>query len=716
MKDKIKIELSVRTETIIFIILVALAFLLRINHLSADPPPGLSTSQGIYTDPAQYISYARNFILWGSFNPLHDFRLVFFLKSITTLVSLIVYKIAGVGYLQSNLVGLVFSFPTIILLYFAVRKIAGNPAAVFYLLFITFDYNQIFYGRLSFLENGMNFLAILSFTILIYGKRFYAMLLAGIFLAGGIFFGKIIGLIYLFPFSCYAVYEYFCDFRPDLSRFIKKYKFFVVGFLAVLIFWYLFSYRPAAASVSGYMQEQAFSLYGLPRAFTNFDKLVYNYVSFGAASRLFFRMPIPSLLAWGMILIFVFRAGFKKSWQEKLFGINPGILFLMAFVVAAYGSLMIWNYRPLRYQTMLIYPVCALGGIFLTNLLAEIKTKLPRRGYFIFPLLFYIIALIPVYQITDPVYRLFNWDFSFLANKLTLFIVTLILTITVYGIMRFGKASFFSPPRRFRLIFVAIALVTAAVPSAAKYLKWASAPTFNTVCNARDLATILSPEAVISGPYAADFTQDNKILNLIHMFGVANVDSAFFERYPITHLIMDKYNAEAAIEQYPQIMKNAAVVCQYFLPKRAILLYRVAGATGNRAADNYVLSDFEMSNLYFTRNNIDSANYYMQSHLMKNSENMSANYLAGVRAYDFGFFEDAEFLFKKAIEFAPTDYHLRFRLGEFYITMYKKIKNTEFKSRALAEFEKARKFNPGSKQMVKDINEMLTGAEEAVNE
>ena len=716
MKDKIKVELSFRIETIVFVILTVLAILLRINHLSADPPPGLSTSQGIYTDPAQYISYARNFVLWGSFNPLHDFRLVFFLKSITTLVSLVVYEIAGVGYMQSNLVGLVFSFPTVLLLYFAIRKFAGNLAAIFYLFFMAFDYNQIFYGRLSFLENCMNFMAILSFTILIYGRRYYAMLLAGIFLAGAIFFGKIIGLIYLFPFACYAVYEYYHDFRPELSKFLKRYIFFITGFLAILIFWYFFSYRPAAASVTGYVEEQAFSLYGLPRAFTNINKFVYNYVSFGAASRLFFRMPIASLLAWGMVLIFVFRAGFKSAWQNKLFGINPGMLFLISFVVAAYGSLMIWNYRPLRYQTMLIYPVCALAGIFLTNLLAGIKTKLPRRGYLIFPILFYLIALIPVYQIMDPVYRLFNWDFSFLANRLTLFIVTLLLTIAVYIVMRFGEESRISPSRPFRLIFVAVALITGVLPGSVKYFKWSNAPTYNTVCNARDLATILSPEAVVSGPYAADFTQDNNMLNLIHMFGVANVDSAFFERYPITHLLMDKYNAEAAIEQYPQIMKKAAVVCQYFLPKRAILLYRVAGATGNRAADNYVLSDFELSNLFYARNEIDSGNFYMQSYLMKNHENMSANYLAGVRAYDLGLFEEAEFLLKKAIEFAPTDYHLRFRLGEFYISLYKKTKNAEFKNRALAEFKKARKFNPESKQMVRDISEMLAGAEKVSNE
>ena len=73
---------------------------MRLHYLSADPPLDLAYSSAVYTDPAQYISFARNLVLWGDFNPLHDFRLVFFLKSAVTLVSFLIFKIAGVGYVQ----------------------------------------------------------------------------------------------------------------------------------------------------------------------------------------------------------------------------------------------------------------------------------------------------------------------------------------------------------------------------------------------------------------------------------------------------------------------------------------------------------------------------------------------------------------------------------------------------------------------------------------
>ncbi|UCD93710.1 MAG: hypothetical protein JSU69_08030, partial [Candidatus Zixiibacteriota bacterium] len=249
MATEKRFELPVKLETLAFIVLAATSLILRLNHLSADPPIGLSTSQGIYTDPPQYISFARNLVMWGTFNPLHDFRLIFFLKSATTLVSYVIFQLAGVGYLQANLVGLIFSFPTIILFYFAVRKAAGNLAGLFFLIFISLDYNQMFFGRLSFLENSMNFFGVLAFAILMYSTRAYAFLISGILLGAAVFFGKIIGLIYLFPFVCYALYAYYHSYRPDLRKFARHFLMLALGFAAVLTFWYFFSYRPTMTSV-----------------------------------------------------------------------------------------------------------------------------------------------------------------------------------------------------------------------------------------------------------------------------------------------------------------------------------------------------------------------------------------------------------------------------------------------------------------------------------
>jgi tetratricopeptide (TPR) repeat protein len=703
-----RFELPVRLEAIIFVALAAVALILRVNQLSADPPADLSTSQAIYTDPAQYISYARNYVLWGSFNPLHDYRLVFFLKSMTTLMASILFKIAGVGYLQANLVGLAFSFPTIILLYFLVRKAAGNVAAVFYLVFILVDYNQTFYGRMPFLENSMIFFAVLSITILIYARRKYAVFLSGAFLATGIFFGKVIGVAFLFPVTCYALYEYYYDLRPNFKKFVMRYSAFIIGFAAVSIFWFFYSYRPLAESVTGYVREQALNLYGAPEAFLSLDNFIYKYVSFGTDTELFLRMPIPSLLACAAVLVFLFRAGFLKAWKNKLYGIAPGIVYLIAMLPAFYGSLMIWNYRPLRYQTVLIYPICALAGFFISLLIQNTRSPLDRGKIRLFPLFVFAIALVPVYNLMSQVYELFGEAFYYIRVREVLYVTTGLAVILIFGLMKLAWQRLFSPPAWVKKAFIPFALVTVLVPDCVMYERWASAATYQTVRNSEDLATILSPEAVVSGPYAADFTQNNGIRNLIHMFGVATVDTAFFRRYPITHLLLDKSNEEYARSNYPDIMSNSVLVYRYYLGSRWVSLYRVAGATGNISANNYSLSDFEMAQHFYTRGDIVTGNQYMKSQMERFPNNLSANHFSGVFAFDNGLYDQAETYLIKAVEFSPTDFNLRFKLGEFYIKRYKMTENADDKTKALAEFALAAKYNPKSAgKLMADVDALM---------
>ncbi len=707
VKDREILQLPSRLEWIAFGILIVTALLIRVNHISADPPIDLSISQAVYTDPAQYTSYARNLALWGSFNPLHDYRLVLFLKSATTVVSYLIFALFGVGYVQACLTGLVFSFATIVLLYLALRRMAGNTAALFFLILISLDYNQIFYGRLSFLENSLNFFAVLAFTLVLYGKRTYSFLLSGLFLAVGIFFGKVIGLIYLFPFACYIVWDYFSNQEVDRRRFFIRYGSFVAGFLIVLITWYFVSYRPMITSVEGYLQEQAFALYGAPEAFDDFNTFVYKYVSFGSDTGLFSRMIVPALLALAMILLFFYRCGFKKSWSNHLYGIGPGVVFLITLIFAAYGSLMIWNYRPLRYQTILIYPSYALAGIFLAVLISNVRTGLSRRGNFLFSIAFFVLILVPTYQFMRAIYNMQDMPFHFNETRSVLLVLSIIMTLGVILYLKFAPESFKRPPGLGKSIFVLVAVLLTLIPNSVRYLKWSSSASYAAVANSLDLETIISPEAVISGPYAAGFTLENKFRNFIHMFGVANVDSNFFRRYPVTHLLLDISNEKKAREDYPQIMEKAVSIFKYRIGGREIGLFRVAEATGNINARQYHLSPFETALYHYSNENIAGGNELMKLHLRMYPDNLSANLTSAILADHNGYYEDADYYFKKAIDFSPTDFFLRFKTGEFYIGVYNRTGQAEYREIARAQFDLALKYNPGSKKLVRDINKLM---------
>ncbi|SYZ73967.1 membrane hypothetical protein [Candidatus Zixiibacteriota bacterium] len=707
MEDKLRFEIPRRLEIIAFLLLIVTALLIRLNHLSADPPPGLTTSQDVYTDPAQYTSYARNFVLFGAFNPLHDFRLIFFLKSVTTVLAMLVFKLFGVGFAQGNAVGLIFSFSTIVLFYFAVRKMAGNVASLFFLIFISLDYNQIFYGRLSFLENSMNFFAALAFVIMLYSRHYAAGLTAGLFLGAGIFFSKIIGVIYLFPFACFAIYQYFHDFKPDLRGFLKKYLSFILGFAVVGVFWLYFSYLPMARSVTGYVEEQAISLYGAPKAFESFADFLYKYVTFGFKSELFGRMPMAAFLAWGMIVLFLYRAGRRENWRKKLYGINPGMVFLIAMIGGAYGALMIWNYRPLRYQTLLIYPIYSLAGIFMTRLLSQTVKGIETKAYRLFPVVLMAALMVPMYQLLRPYAETSEASF-YLSTEPYIFIgAAAVATGIILVGWKFLPIKGFLKAMNIRRGVVLLTVLAILIPGSINYLNWSGRATFCTVANSRDLSLILSPEAVISGPYAADFTQENRFFNFIHMFGVANVDTAFFRRYPITHILVDKSNEETARKDYPQIMDSARFVAHYYVGGRKVKLFRVAGLTGNLEANQYHWSYYEIALQNYVQNKIDSGHYYMKRFQLKNPDNLSANYISARMAGEFKMYEEAEYFYKKAIAFSPTDFHLHLALGAFYIRMFRESGQSEYRVKGLEELEKARGFDPESERLNVDIANIL---------
>ena len=702
-----KFRLPVKTETVLFFLLVVIALFIRINRLGADPPSDLSYSTAVLTDPAQYISFARNLVLWGDLNPLRDFRLVFFLKSATTLLSYVFFSLFGAGYIQANIVALIFSFSTIILYFFAVRRLAGNVAALVFLAFIAFDYNQVFYGRYPFLENSMNFFAALTFFLLIRPGKNILPFLAGISLGAGIFFSKMIGLVYLAPVLCFAGYEYIHDYREHIKTFVRRYAMFAVGFLFLLGFWYFYSYRPMTASVEGYLQEQALGLYGSPEALTSIDYFIYKYLSFGATSHLFKRMIVPVLLCWGFIALFLFRGTTIDNWKNRLSGINPGMLFMIILVLASYAALMIWNYRPLRYTTMMIYPICALAGIAVSHFLNTRKITFAKDVPIFFPVLLLIWSAVPVFQLIAHLSGAPSKFSAYNAYGTAVLVITVIISGGFIIVTRVFQKSPIKLGPYVKYVLIAIFIFGGTLPGIVKYTKWTQTAIYCSGSASKDLETIVSPEAIISGPYAARLTQDTKLRNLIHMFGVANVDTAFFRRYPITHVLLDASNEEYAREHYPELMEKAPHVAEYRIANRVVKLYRVAGLTGNIRADHYQMSDFEMIRYHRAMKNNDSTALYIKHYLKYHPDNSSANLVVAIDAGNHGEMNVAEKYMRKAVEFSPTDFHLRYKLGELYIKWFGKTGDTTYYERGVGQLDIAKKLNPTSEVLKNKAADLL---------
>jgi 4-amino-4-deoxy-L-arabinose transferase-like glycosyltransferase len=398
--DRFDFKIPLKWEYVLFIILFGLAICLRFLYLSADPPEGISISTGIETDPPQYTIFARNDILADSWNPYDDDRYVTYQYSLVSGVSRLVYGLGGTGTYQANLVGVLLSLLSILLFYFILRKIQGNGVALVALLFIGTNYLGIFYDRRPFLENGMILLFVLALFFLVFGERkAIGHFLFGFFMAASIFFGKIIGLAFLgVPIIYYIFKAATCrtseTFRPIAAM--------AAGFLVLAAGWYFMVYQPHAASITGYVNEQAFGLYGTPEAFASFFTFIWKFFSFGIKTHFFDRLPMISISALVFLIILgshLFNRHESRSERTRYFG--P--VLMAAWLISIYAAEMPWNYMPLRYQTAMIFPLCGLAAmltVYLFRLQGPINIL---NRSLVFNLVLFIAMALLGYHITHAV-------------------------------------------------------------------------------------------------------------------------------------------------------------------------------------------------------------------------------------------------------------------------------------------------------------------------
>ncbi|HEX7400591.1 MAG TPA: hypothetical protein VF369_00305, partial [candidate division Zixibacteria bacterium] len=359
-------------EILLFCLIVGITFIGGVLFLSADPPQ-ISWSQDVATDPPQYTYFARNHVIWGSWDLFGHNRFVFFLKSFTTVFSYVIFTLFGTGRFQSNLVAVVLNLMSMIFFFFALSKVFNKRVAFLTLFFLGINYVFIMYGRNPFLEISAIFLIVLGFFFLVYSyDRNLLLVPSGVCFATGIFFGKTmaaftlapcLGVLLLWMFEHYSTSDRKINFKPLIL--------FGVGFLAIALFWLFFSYLPSKREVASYLGEQALGLYGFPMAFQSVTGFIVALFTFGIETRVFFNifflMPVLFLLSLlGFIWYFIKRPSVKeliKQRDQK----SQAEFFLVFWFLVSFFVVMSLNYRPLRYHLYLIPPMCALSGLWLDS-------------------------------------------------------------------------------------------------------------------------------------------------------------------------------------------------------------------------------------------------------------------------------------------------------------------------------------------------------------
>ncbi len=699
--DRFDLRISRKWEIILFVVFFGLAAFLRFWDLSADPPASFSLSTGIETDPPGHTLFARNEVLTGDWNPYHDNRYITYQYSLISGSAWLIYKLSGVGVYQTNLVAVILSLLAIWLFYLVLKKSNGNGVALLALFLIAINYIGIFIGRRPLLENGMNFLFVAALFCLTYGeKKWMGHWLFGLFLAAAIVFGKVIALAFL---AVPVVYYFYKVALLKDKRGYAQAVWALTGFAVMAAGWYLLIYAPHASSVSGYMSEQIFGLHGSPEAFDSFSRFLWKFSTFGIKDAFFDRVPAISITALLFVMILISRLFSRDRRRETVpFG-NLILISIAVWLVGTYIGEMPWNYQPLRYLSAMIFPLAALTAVavaYLYNLRGRVN--LLNRSI-IFNLSAFALVLLLVYQLTRAVVVNLGRQFVFLDYMPFVF-AGVFLVSSIYFMLSWKKVGVeIRLPRMFRFSLIGLIILVSFYYQAGNYLAWSKAPTYTMRQASRDLGMILSPGAVLSGPYGPALTAENNFGAVVHYFGTTRPDPTLFERFPVTHLALDSYNEDAARQIYPDMMKRATYVCNYNINCDKITVFRIAPWTGNHQAAGYRPSSYEKAVDLYTAEQSDSANRYLEEFLRQYPNNISGNNQAGIFSLVTGDYRNAVLFFTRAVDFSPTDFKLHFFLGSAYIKLAEKTGEASFRRKGEVENDLARKYTLGKFELDENI-------------
>jgi tetratricopeptide (TPR) repeat protein len=662
---------------------LVVAIVLRTLFLSADPPAGITKSQDFSTDPFQYVYFAKNSVDHGVSNPYHDPRFSQWEKSTQNLLAWVVYSVAGTGRVQGNMVGVIFNLLSILLLALTIKNFGARLGALIFAMLAACDFTLVSFARTPFLEASQNFW-ICGSVYLFSRRREHWLYYAGAGLVCGIaaFFGKMIALFMLGTFTTVWLLLYLneVEARKELTKSAIR---FYAGFAITTVVWLFYSYLPSRGEMSGYLSEQAIGLYGAPKALDSIGDFIWQFVSLLWEQWFFDKMPLITICTFvagaGILLYFA-----RKSPGKKLFAeFNVGWVILFLWFAIGYLSLFPWNYRPLRYQTTLMFPAMALTGLaisysfehFKQRKSASAKGNRPDSGHKLnapVAAILWAIWLMPLFAL------LLLWigsgsgtggiEASFRQVAIGYGAALLALgALAAVGYRSLGRLP--NGLASAGVVVSALLLIGIVGYSVIKFAGWSEARQYSLITADRDLGAILNQGAVISGPYGPALTQQNGFGSVIHMFGVKRIDRELFNTLPITHLVMDEGNEKRAREDYKEMMDRASFVTRYFIRGVPVRVYRISSASANPDANKYVPSDYERAQEFLAEGNNDSAQVCFDRYLSKDIPNYSVNLYVADALYSQNKYEDALNYYRKVQLFAPRDALSAVNTGYSYLAV-----------------------------------------------
>ena len=630
------------------------------SDLASDPPMYYSgLGQSLATDPAQYVHHARNSILFDNWDPFDYPRWTVYQHSLTSLVGWSLFSLSGVSTTSAGAVGLVLSLGGLLFFLLGLFRHCRTWVLPVVALCYVINVTLLTYGRLSYLENGLVFIASLFFFVYCwFGDRVWGILLSAVLVALATFIGKLFGAL-LLPTLLVAV---FFAGRQNRWRLMAMAVGTYAAFSAVLI---IALYGADFSAAFRYVGEQSYGLRGFPAGLSSPWGFFEHLVGYGFKNRMYYLDPdlFMFLLVAGSSLVLFIRG---SGGQQKL---SPVIVLSASWVGVVVLGLMPLNYSPLRYTLFLIPAVIVLPFVLMDKLLLKkkIAAAIPDWWALAFLGLLFWFALYHlvgnVFYFNNAPYRALTWGCLPGAAVLAL--------VVRYALGRFRLRLGRSTVVLGVLVMIGLSLLANGFRVRRyHYLEH----NFNLKEANEDIREILGPDAVVSGPYGPALTIDTDLKAFIHLFGVANIDSTLFDRHPITHIAVDASNLSEAVKGYPQL-DGLSPVTSWWIRDTEVKLYRISELFENPQAARYQLSPYEKAVAYLNESQLDSAQIEIDFYLTEHRLTKSCGRLMTDISLRTGQYDNALRMVTTMAEKYPTDFSVQMMCGKVYLLLASKSEN-----------------------------------------
>ena len=692
--DVSKIADGWKFAVILAVILIA-GLGLRVAYISADAPVGFTRSQDVSTDPFAYTYFAKNKIDFGDANPFDDPRWIVYEKSTQTVASYIVYSILGTGRAQGNLTAGLLNLMAILLVALGIKNFGSRLGGLVFALLACVNFTLTMFARIPFLEASQNLWLAAAFFFFSKGegKRWWYVA-AGIAAAAAAFFGKMIALYAGGLFFVVWLFKYL-SFSEDRKAILTNAVRFYAGYVAVAVIWFFFTYLPSASEVSAYYAEQGVGLYGTPDAFKGIGLFLYKVQNLLWERFYFSKLPFVTISAAvsGVAVIFIALDSIRKRRANG--ALVVGLVAMFVWLVFAYAALFPFNYRPLRYQTTLMFPMMAMGGVIVALMMGAINHKFSKSkkreekspiwikglvvGAWLAPLFCTVVMTLGRSSQSGSIHQ------TVLDNiyVLTFLFVGLGFALSWLIPLRVWRQRSL---KRVASVVAMVFVVVYAVYHLSAFFSWANAREYTLVSADRDLGRILASNAVVSGSYASALTQENGLKCIHHQFGVETPDTAFFTKFPITHLVIDRGNEERARKDYPRLMSQAVPLTRFPIRGVIVNLYRISGASPNDLARGYTPSPYESAMAQYNRQQSDSTLMAIVDLGKSGYGSYSSELFLGETYSQSGAYTEAIPHLKSALAYSPFDTYASYSLGNAYLQA-SSAGNSSYRDSALVYLE-----------------------------